>query len=217
VNTGKNGIELIKRAEGCSLKAYRCPAGVLTIGYGATNIDGIPVSADMTITEREAETILKSDLRRFENAVNRLVKVPLTQNQFDALISFTFNVGEGNLAKSTLLKKLNKGDYQAVPAELAKWNKAGGKVLRGLVARRSAEAALWTEFDMEREDTTARNITRDVPSYINAENIAAAGGISTTVASVASDPASPLTWALAAIAVMTAAVFLYLFIKRRGA
>jgi len=137
---GKNGMDLIKRFEGLSLEPYRCSAGVLTIGYGST---GPHVKLGQTITRAQAEMLLKLDLLRFEAAIARLVTVPLNQNQADALVSFAFNVGIGALEKSTLLKKLNDGDYNAVPSQLQRWNKAGGKVLPGLVRRRLAEGELF--------------------------------------------------------------------------
>jgi len=136
----RKGLDLIKRHEGLRLKAYLCPAGVWTIGYGST---GPHVIKGKVITESEAEALLVKDVRRFEDGVNRLVKVSLTQGQFDALVSFAFNCGVGALQKSTLLKKLNAGRYDAVPAELMKWTKGGGRELPGLVKRRRDEAGLW--------------------------------------------------------------------------
>lgn len=144
MKTSQAGKDLIISFEGIRLEAYKCPAGVWTIGVGST----VPaVHAGEVITKQQALARFDKDLTKFENAVDRLVKVPLTQNQFDALVSFTFNVGEGALAKSTLLKKLNAGDYDAVPAELMKWTKGGGKELPGLVRRRRAEAAMWRGVD----------------------------------------------------------------------
>ena len=148
MKTSPAGISLIQEFEGRRLEAYKCPAGIWTIGYGHTSAAGAPeVKPGMVITKQEANDILIRDLVKYENAVDRLVKVPLTQNQFDALVSFAFNVGEGALAKSTLLKKLNAGNYDAVPAELMKWTKGGGKELPGLVRRRRAEAAMWRGVD----------------------------------------------------------------------
>lgn len=144
MKTSQAGKDLIISFEGIRLQAYKCPAGVWTIGVGST----VPaVHAGEVITKQQALARFDKDLTKFEGAVDRLVKVPLTQNQFDALVSFTFNVGEGALAKSTLLKKLNAGDYDAVPAELMKWTKGGGKELPGLVRRRRAEAAMWRGVD----------------------------------------------------------------------
>ncbi|EPH0070380.1 lysozyme, partial [Acinetobacter baumannii] len=105
--------------------------------------NGVRVKKGDTCTEQQAETYLKNDLTKFEVVINKLVKVSLTQNQFDALASFTYNLGETNLANSTLLKKLNKGDYQGAADQFLVWNKAGGKVMKGLVRRREAERALF--------------------------------------------------------------------------
>ena len=135
----KAGLDLIKQFEGLHLKAYRCPAGVPTIGYGHT----AGVAMGQTITQQQADDYLRRDVRQFERAVSRLVSVPLTQGQFDALVSFAFNLGEGALAQSTLLRLLNAGDYAGAAAQFDRWNKAGGRVLPGLVRRRAAERALF--------------------------------------------------------------------------
>ena len=104
---------LLKKFEGCRLKAYRCPAGILTIGYGHTSAAGEPLVKDgMTITQEQAEEILKTDLGRYEKPVSDLVKVDLEQNQFDVLVDFAYNAGVGNLKSSTLLKKVNAGDFE---------------------------------------------------------------------------------------------------------
>ena len=135
---------LLKKFEGCKLKAYKCPADVWTIGYGHTSAAGEPlVKEGMTITQAEAEAILKRDLVKYETPVANLVKVDLEQNQFDVLVDFAYNAGVGNLKTSTLLKKVNAGDFDAVPTELMKWTKGGGKELPGLVRRRQAEVAWW--------------------------------------------------------------------------
>ena len=139
----KQAIELIKKYEGFSSKAYLCPANVWTIGYGTTRVNGKPVTSGMTCTEQQAEEYLKNDLQVFAKAVNRLVKVPLTDNQISALLSFTYNLGVGALEKSTLLKKLNEGSYWVAQAEFLKWIRAGGKILPGLVRRRGEEAELF--------------------------------------------------------------------------
>ena len=140
MNTSQNGIDLIKHFEGCELTAYKCPAGVWTIGYG--HIKG--VSEGMTITQEQAEQMLLDELVEYENYINELVSVDLSQNQFDALVSWVYNLGPSNLRSSTLLKVLNSGDYNGVSAQIMRWNKAGGKVLEGLTRRREAEARLFS-------------------------------------------------------------------------
>ena len=133
------GLEKLRQLEGLRLTSYQCSAGVWTIGYGSTR-DVVP---NMRITRQEAEDRLKRDVAKFEEAVNESVQVRLTQEQFDALVLFAFNVGIGAFRKSTLLRELNKENYDAVPIQLARWNKVGGKVVRGLVNRRAAEIAMW--------------------------------------------------------------------------
>lgn len=136
----KNGIDLIKEFEGLELKSYVDSVGVLTIGYGST---GSHVYPNQKITEKQAEELLLNDISRFEKGVNDFVKVPLNQNQFDALVSFSFNLGLGNLRSSTLLKKLNNKDYLGAANEFPRWNRAGGKVLNGLTRRRLREKELF--------------------------------------------------------------------------
>lgn len=144
MDVNQETVDLIKGFEGWRAKAYRDAVGVLTIGYGHTTAAGAPeVKAGMTITLAEGEAILRTDLRKYAKAITEQVKVPLNANQFGALVSWCYNVGPGNTAKSTLIKKLNRGEYGAVPAELMKWTKAGGKQLAGLVRRRKAEGQLF--------------------------------------------------------------------------
>ena len=130
------GIDLVKKFEGLRLEAYQCSAGVWTIGYGTT----ANIRQGMKITRTQAEEYLVRDLLAFEQSINARVKVPLTQNQFDALICFVYNVGVGAFGKSSLLKLLNAGNYEAVPSQLMRWTKAGGKELIGLVKRRFQNA-----------------------------------------------------------------------------
>lgn len=135
------GLALVKAHEGLRLEAYQDTSGIWTIGYGHTH----GVKADDSISAERAEQLLEADLTDAERAVAALVKVPLTDNQFSALVSFVFNLGEGAFARSTLLRKLNEGSYGLVPACLKSWIFDNGKVLQGLVKRRAAEAALWSE------------------------------------------------------------------------
>lgn len=135
----QKGVDLVKSFEGLRLKAYLCPANVLTIGYGST---GPHVKEGMVITERDAEDLLRSDLRRFEDGVSRLAP-KCTQGQFDAMTSFAFNLGVGALKQSTLLKKHNAGDHAGAAEEFKRWVKAGGVTLKGLVRRRAAEKQLY--------------------------------------------------------------------------
>ena len=139
MNISQEGLSLIKKFEGCELEAYKCAANVWTIGYGSTK----GVKEGMEISQERAEMLLLEDVEVFEESVNKLVEVPLEQNQFDALVSWTFNLGSTNLKNSTLLKVLNDKDYEGVPAQIKRWNKAGGKVLQGLIRRREAEALLF--------------------------------------------------------------------------
>lgn len=141
MKTASTGLALIKQFEGLKKQAYICPAGVLTIGYGST---GPHVKRGMVITEAQADALLAQDLVRFERAVNAL-GVSLTQNQFDALVAFAFNVGVGAFASSTLVKLLKQGDTKGAAAQFGRWTKADGKTLPGLVRRRAAEAALFSK------------------------------------------------------------------------
>jgi|TARA_R100000030_G_C3255282_1_gene123881 lysozyme len=143
MNISQEGLSLIKKFEGCELKAYRCAANVLTIGYGSTK----GVTEDMEITQEEAETLLQEEMHEYEGYINDMVKVPLEQHQFDAMVSWVFNLGSGNLSSSTLLRVLNEGKYEEVPEQILRWNKAGGKVLDGLVRRRTAESLLFEGKD----------------------------------------------------------------------
>lgn len=144
MQTSDKGIALIKQFEGCKLTAYQDSVGVWTIGYGWTHpVDGKPIRAGMTIKQETAERLLKTGLVSYESDVSRLVKVGLTQGQFDALVSFAYNVGSRALSTSTLLKKLNAGDIKGAADEFLRWNKSGGKVMPGLTNRRKAERALF--------------------------------------------------------------------------
>jgi lysozyme len=140
VKTSQVGIDLIKGFEGYVGRPYLCPAGKNTIGYGHVIQPGEKFT---TLTEPEALALLAKDLVRYEEAVDDFVTVPLTQPQFDALVSFTYSCGVGALLKSTLRKKLNAGDYAGAAEEFLKWCHAGPQVLNGLLVRRKAEQALF--------------------------------------------------------------------------
>ena len=140
MKTSEKGIEFIKQCEGYMDHSYQDAAQVWTIGYGTTRYpDGRHVSGGEHCTTEQATEYLRHDLARFEDCINHYVTVELTQNQFDALASFTYNLGCGALKKSTLLRKLNARNYEGAADEMLKWTHAGGHVLRGLVARRSHE------------------------------------------------------------------------------
>jgi|TARA_B100000035_G_C20572006_1_gene367222 lysozyme len=139
LKTSAEGLSLIKKFEGCELYAYQCSAGVWTIGYGHTK----DVEPGMQITKEDAEEMLVEELHEYESYINDFVTAPLSQNQFDALVSWVYNLGPANLKSSTMLKVLNAGNYDEVPAQMKRWNKAGGKRLEGLIRRREAESLLF--------------------------------------------------------------------------
>ena len=140
----ENGIEFIRQLEGEKLTAYPDIVGIWTIGVGHTGfVDGKPVARGMAITKEKSKEILTEDLKRFESAVNDAVKVTLTQNQFDALVSLAFNIGEGAFARSTLVNKLNAGDKKGAAEQFLVWKNAGGRVSQGLLNRRQKEKAMF--------------------------------------------------------------------------
>jgi len=144
MKTSDRGISLIKEFEGCRLTAYLDSVGVWTIGYGWTYpVDGKSIRRGMTINQATAERLLKTGLVGYENDILKLVRVRLNQNQFDALVSFAYNLGARALSTSTLLRKLNTGDYRAAADEFLRWDKAGGQTLTGLTRRRKAERELF--------------------------------------------------------------------------
>jgi GH24 family phage-related lysozyme (muramidase) len=144
--TSEKGLHLIKSFEGWYPDPYVCPAGKWTIGYGHLIASGEHFD---TITEEEGEALLERDLLEAEGAVDILVKVELNQNQFDALVSFTFNLGSGNLSASTLLRLLNKRDYDGAADQFLRWIYAAGRPLEGLRRRREAERKLFLETVQE--------------------------------------------------------------------
>lgn len=140
------GLDLIKRFEGYSATPYLCPANKWTIGYGHVILPGEEFGY---LSPADAEVWLRRDVAKAESAVRRLITVSLHQLQFDALVSFTYNLGGGALQRSTLRRKVNRGEHEDVPAELLKWTRAGAKRLGGLVKRRQAEAALYQQGWLE--------------------------------------------------------------------
>jgi lysozyme len=143
MNISQEGISLIKKFEGCELEAYKCAAGVWTIGYGHTK----DVKEGDSILKEDAESMLVHELQKYCNDVDIAVKVDLKQNEFDALVSWTYNLGLTNLNSSTMLKVLNEGKHDEVPAQIKRWNKASGQVKQGLIRRREAEALMFEGKD----------------------------------------------------------------------
>lgn len=188
----------LKRLSDGRYIAYRCPANVLTVYAGCTE----GVTEGMIVTEDEGRAMFRRELAKHEAAVRRLVTVDLTQSQFDALVSFSYNVGAGALQKSTLLKYLNAGDYARAASHFADYKKAGGKVLKGLVRRRAAEAALFMEDEeptemvqkVDKPDTKMK-VAEVIGKVALPTGVVAGGG-----ATVATKPEAPKIDAKAAIA-----------------
>ena len=145
MKTSAKGLDLIKSFEGFSARPYLCPAGVPTIGYGATYYpDGRRVTMqDRPVSESDASAMLRAMLASYEAGIARYVQVPLTQGQYDALVSFAYNLGLSALKGSTLLRLVNARDYAGAAAQFVRWNRAGGKVLPGLTRRREAERVMF--------------------------------------------------------------------------
>ena len=143
MKTSEEGISLIKKFEGCKLEAYLDAVDVPTIAYGRTK----DVKIGDICTQQQAEDWLEEELVEYEGYVNEAVKVELTQPQFDSLVSWTYNLGPSNLNRSSMLRVLNASDYDNVPEQIMRWNKAGGRVLPGLVRRREAEAEMFKGND----------------------------------------------------------------------
>jgi lysozyme len=208
-----DGIAMIKRFEGFSAKAYLDTGKVLTIGYGHTSDSNYVVKPGAVITEAKAEALLKLDLREAEDTVERLVKVPLNDNQFAALVSFVFNVGEGQFKGSTLLRKLNKGDYASVPSELSKWVYDNGKRLNGLVNRRNAEGGLWVKGSF----VSSASVPAEPPKpsiLTKPEILTPIAGAAGTVIAAANGP-GPIAYAIGALIVIGGAVAAFYFIRKQ--
>jgi lysozyme len=175
------GANLIKAFESClrpvgggRYTAYKDPVGVLTIGWGHTNHHGRQFRYGDVWTQKECDDEFLKDMARFEKAVKQRVKVPLRQSTFDALVSFSFNVGEGNLGKSTLLKLVNAGKFEEAADEFLKWNKAGGRVLAGLTRRRKSERLLFKNIPDKNYDGSpdrARASLVQVPDETPAQSV----------------------------------------------
>ncbi|WP_208436979.1 lysozyme [Bartonella taylorii] len=209
----KEGLAMIKQWEGLRLSAYKDAIGVWTIGYGHTSSAGKPfVHKGMTVTEEQAENVLCQDLKQFENAVEQAVQVSLTNEQFAALVSFCYNIGTAAFCNSTLLKKLNNGEYEAVPSELQKWTKAGGKRLQGLVHRRAAEAGLWAKGAYV--SPNYQTVETQAPTgFFKAEALAPIIGSFSGLGGLLAGN-GPIQWALATIMILAACAGIFFVAKR---
>ena len=154
MEVNKAAIDLIKRFEGFEPKAYKDAVGVWTIGYGTTKRAGVGIDPKpgMEITQDDAERYLQLTVQKFAAQIEDMIDVPVSENQFGALVSLAYNIGPGAFAKSTVLKRLNASDYAGAADAILMWDKAGGKVLRGLVNRRKAERELFLTNDEPRMD-----------------------------------------------------------------
>ena len=208
----QHGLDKLKQWEGLKTKAYKDSGGVWTIGYGHTAVAGEPKPrAGMVITAAEAERILLKDLTQYEAAVESLVKVELNDNQFAALVSFVYNIPLVSFKKSTLLKKLNAGNYDAVPTELMKWTKAGGKKIQGLVNRRRAEGYLW----MEGAFVTSKDVVPEPKKenlLLKPEVLGPVGSVLSGTSAIATG-SGPVQWALAVVMIICVAIGLYYLVK----
>ena len=208
-----HGLAKLKQWEGLKTKAYKDSGGVWTIGYGHTATAGEPKPrAGMVITAAEAERILLKDLTQYEAAVESLVKVELNDNQFAALVSFVYNIPLASFKKSTLLKKLNAGNYDAVPTELMKWVNVNHKKNQGLVNRRQAEGYLW----MEGAFVTSKDVVPEQKTVNPELNLEGIGQVATAASSFGTFAAGsgPVQWAFAAVMVAGFAVLFFCYIKR---
>ena len=171
----KAGLDLIKQWEGFRAKAYRCPAGVWTIGFGHTSMAGKPdVKQGMVISKAEGERILLNDLKVYEAGVRSAIKVNLTPNQYSACVSLCYNIGVGAFRRSSVARFCNRGQWKNATDAFALWNKAGGKVLPGLVKRRAAEAALFAKSGNARDEIRpVVDVPKGKPMALSTTNMAA--------------------------------------------
>jgi lysozyme len=200
----EEGLALIRRFEGFRSEAYRCPAGIWTIGYGHTSMAGAPeVTPGLKLSRAEAGDILRRDVAKFaEGVAARLVR-RLTPSQFSALVSFAYNVGLANFARSSVLKAVNAGDFDAVPRRLQMWVKAGGRTLPGLVRRRAAEAALFASGGTGEPMPRTVEAVPGKPAHESTTTLAAVvsalAGIATTLLPIAREAADIFAGPTAAI------------------
>lgn len=190
MRTNKAGLELIKSFEGWRSKAYKCPAGVWTIGYGHTSMAGPPsVKPGMTISKDEGEEILRRDLKSYEEGVLSAIKVPLNSNQFSACVSLCYNIGIGAFKKSSVARFCNARQFSKAADAFALWNKAGGKVLPGLTRRRAAEAALFSKGDVSARDEIRPVVDtpKGKPMAMSTTNIAAGATAAAGIVATAKD------------------------------
>jgi len=210
----EEGLAHLKKWEGLRLTAYQDSAGIWTIGYGHTSAAGKPyVQKGLLITPPQAEEMLARDLVQYEKAVEESVKVGLSDNQFAALVSFTYNVGVSAFKRSTLLKRLNHGDYDSVPQELMKWVNAGGKRLKGLENRRAAEAGLWVKGEFVSSRDVRPSPVNDNP-VLKTETIAPVIGALSGLGGVLSGD-GVIQYALAFVMVVSCLVGAWWFVRRQ--
>lgn len=224
---GTEGLELLKKFEGLRLTAYKDSVGVWTIGYGHTSMAGAPkVRAGMKISQAKAEEILRRDLKKYEDAVLSGLRVTVSQPMFDAMVSLCYNIGPANFKKSSVLRLTNNGRLHEAADKFALWNRAGGRVLRGLTRRRSAEADLYRSGIHEHE-FDASDVIPDRPSgkpmAKSTTNWAAgasmAAGLAATGRQIAEDTSSILAiapWAVAAAVIVGAGFWIWKERKRHA-
>lgn len=200
----------IEQFEGLRLRAYLDGGGVPTIGYGHTR----GVKLGMVITQEQADEFLKADLAKAESAVERLVKPPLNDNQFGALVSFVFNLGEGAFQKSTLLRKLNAGKYEAVPSELAKYVYDEHKRVPGLVNRRAAEAGLWASGSFVSSNTVDAGPPPPTKALVTPEVIIGGAVPTATAMFGAASNGGPIAWAVAGVIIVCVIAAGFFFCRR---
>lgn len=207
-------IQHVRRWEGLKLTAYPDPGSrngePYTVGFGHTSDGHMKVYRGLTITPAQAEAALEYDLNETATAVDELVKVSLTDNQFGTLVSFAFNVGLKAFKRSSLLKRVNKGELDAVPAELAKWKYNDGKVMTGLVNRRAAEAGLWAKG----EHVSSRGVEAKEKPIVTKENIGWGAGLLAGLGTLFAGT-GPVQWALAALLIASFGIGAYLLLTKR--